>query len=251
MSAALRRLSFFVFLVLAGCGTSVREDRAIPFTTDGGHVAFQHGRDGIFVAEKEGAEPTRIFQPDTDVIAISPPLWSPIDKRLIFTTAKSDDKKDGQPDGLPVEPEPEGNLYQARPIQYTCWLHSKDNAEKLQNVPLFTVCCGHPGYVAANLAVRWHPDGQHILYIKQDENGRYGLHAFNVQTAASHQVFPHSGDELIFDWAPDQTHLVCMLSDKVEGANKAGIWIGKPDADHWWHGHLQDSDGRRETADQL
>jgi hypothetical protein len=114
-------------------------------------------------------------------------------------------------------------------------LHSKDNAEKPQNLPLFTVCCGHPGYVAANLAVRWHPDGQHILYIKQDENGRYGLHAFDLQTAASHQVFPNTGDELVFDWAPDQTHLVCMLSDKIEGANKAGLWIGKPGADDWWH----------------
>jgi hypothetical protein len=92
MSAALRRFSVFSFLVLAGCGTSVREDRAIPFTTDGQHVAFQHGRDGIFVSETEGAEPTKIFQPDADVIAVSPPLWSPIDKRLIFTTAKPDDK---------------------------------------------------------------------------------------------------------------------------------------------------------------
>jgi hypothetical protein len=232
MSAALRRFSCFAFLVLAGCGTSVREDRAIPFATDGQHVAFQHGRDGIFIAETEGAEPTKIFQPDADVIAISPPSWSPIDKRLIFTTAKSDDKEDKPRESLPVEPEPEGNLHKKRPIRYTCWLHNAQNPAQPQNVPLFTVRCGHPGYVAANLAVRWHPDGQHILYIKQDDKGKYGLHEFDIQAAASRPVFPHTGDELIFDWAPDQEHLVCLLSGKIE---RAGIWIGKPGAEDWWH----------------
>jgi tetratricopeptide (TPR) repeat protein len=235
MSAAMRRLSLFALLFLAGCGTAVREDRAIPFTSDGQHVAFQHGREGIFVAETEGAEPTKIFQPDADVIAISPPLWSPVDKRLIFTTAKPADPQDKPREGLPVEPEPEGNLHNTRPILYTCWLHRAEREGQPQNVPLFTVRCGHPGYVAANLAVRWHPDGQHILYIKQDDQGKYGLHEFDLQTAASHPVFPHAGDELIFDVAPDQTHMVCLMSDLSQGGEMAGLWIGKPGADDWWH----------------
>jgi Tol biopolymer transport system component len=235
MSAALHRLSLFAFLFLAGCGTAVREDRAIPFTSDGQHVAFQHGREGIFVAETEGAEPTKIFQPDADVIAISPPLWSPIDKRLIFTTAKPADREDKPRQGLPVEPEPEGNLHCERPIRYTCWLHSADKAGKPLNVPLFAVRCGHPGYVAANLAVRWHPDGQHILYIQQDDQGKYGLHEFDLQMAASRPVFPHPGDELIFDLAPDQTHLVCLISNLSQGGETAGLWIGKPGAVDWWH----------------
>ena len=234
--AAWRRLSlFFAVLFFAGCGTAVREDRTIPFATDGNQVAFQHGRDGIFVAETEGAEPTKIFQPDADVIALSPPLWSPIDKRLIFTTATSADKEDKNREGLPAEPEPEGSLHVPRTTLYTCWMRSEGKAGQAQNVLLFTARCGHPGYVAANLAVRWHPDGQHILYIKQDDNGQHGLYEFDLQTTASHPVFPHSGCDLIFDWTPDQTHLACMVSDTFQGSTTAGLWIGKPGAEDWWH----------------
>jgi hypothetical protein len=236
MSVALRRLSlpFFVSLFFTGCASGVREDRTIHFAPDGRQVGFQHGRDGIFVAETEGAEPTRIFQPDEDVIAVSAPLWSPTDKRLLFTTAKNADKKPEQRDGLPDESDPAGDLHTARPTLYTCWLRSEPKPGQPLNVPLFTVRCGHPGYVAANLAVRWHPDGQHILYVKQDDTGRYGLHELDLQTETSRQGFPHTGNDLIFDWAPDNVHLVCVLSDLTENA-KAGVLIGKPGADDWWH----------------
>ncbi|HTU89150.1 MAG TPA: hypothetical protein VMF69_03540 [Gemmataceae bacterium] len=235
MSAVLRRLSLLPLILLAGCMSGVREDRTIHFAPDGEHVAFQHGRDGIFVAETDGAEPMKIFQPDADTIAVSAPLWSPTDKRLIFTTAKPADKKDQGGEGLPVEPEPAGNLLADRPTLYTCWLRSEGKAGQPRNEPLFTVLCGHPGYVAANLAVRWHPDGRHILYVKQDDTGRHGLHELDLQTAASRSVFPHSGANLIFDWVPDQTHLVCAVSDLSEGERTAGLWIGTPGTDDWWH----------------
>lgn len=236
MSSALRRLSLFAFLFLAGCGPgTVREDRTIPFAADGRQVAFQHGRDGIYVAETEGAEPAKIFQPDADTLAVSAPLWNPTDKRLIFTTAKSAEKEAKGGESPPVEPQPEGNLYAARPVLYTCWLRREEKAGQPQNMPLFTVRCGHPGYVAANLAARWHPDGQHILYVKQDDRGRHGLYEFDLQTATSRSVFPHSGSDLIFDWAPDQTHLVCVVSAPSEGGETAGLWIGTPGADDWWH----------------
>lgn len=235
MSVALRRLSPLSLIFLVGCGTAVREDRTIPFAADGRHVAFQHGRDGIFVAETEGAEPTKIFQPDADTLAVSSPLWSPTDKRLIFLTAKAADKEEKRNEAMPAEQKPEGNLHFARPILYTCWLRSENNAGQPRNVPLFTVRCGHPGYVAANLAVRWHPDGQHLLYVKQDDAGRYGLHEHNLHTTESRPIFPHDGSDLIFDWAPDQTHLVCVVGDLTGGEQKAGIWIGKPGADDWWH----------------
>lgn len=235
MPSALRRLSLLPLLLLAGCTSGVREDRTIPFAADGRHVAFQHGRDGIFVAETEGAEPTKIFQPDADTLAVSTPLWSPTDKRLLFLTAKAAEKEDKREEGLPAEQKPEGNLHFARQVLYTCWLRSENNAGQPRNVPLFTVPCGHSGYVAANLAVRWHPDGQHILYVKQDDAKRYGLHEFDLQTGESRSVFPHDGSDLIFDWTPDQTHLVCVVSDPSGGEQKGGIWIGKPGADDWWH----------------
>lgn len=235
MSAALRRLPLLLLAFLfTACGVGgVREDRTIYFAGDGQHVAFQHGRDGIFVAETEGAEPTKIFQPDADVITVSAPLWSPTDKRLLFTTAKSADPKGKQGEELPTESDPAGDLHMPRPTLYTCWLRSEPKPGQPLNVPLFTVPCGHPGYIAANLAVRWHPDGQHILYVKQDEQGRYGLYELDLQAETSRQVFPHAANELIFEWAPDKVHLVCVVSDPVPG--DAGVWIGKPGADDWWH----------------
>jgi hypothetical protein len=251
MSAALRRLSLplFVSLLVAGCSAGVREDRTLQFTLPGEKVAFQHGRDGIFIAETEGAEPTKIFQPDADTIAVSTPLWSPTDKRLIFTTAKSADKGDKNREGLPAEPEPAGKLYSAQPTLYTCWLRSEPKPGQPLNVPLFTARCGHPGYVAANLAVRWHPDGQHILYVKQDDTGKYGLYELDLQTEKSRQVFPHQSSNFIFDWTPDKSHLFCAVSDKEDGSSVNGIWIGKPGADEWWHVPDSSDLGRREVED--
>src|SRR5258708_39968242 len=83
-------LPSFVFLlfVVSGCGQEpVRENRAVDWARDGGNVAFQHDNEGVFVADKEGAGLTKIFEPDETVLATSRPLYSPSDGRLIFTTA--------------------------------------------------------------------------------------------------------------------------------------------------------------------
>jgi hypothetical protein len=251
MSSVLRRLSLplLVSLFLTGCGAAVREDRTILFAPDGKQVAFQHGRDGIFIVETEGAEPTKIFQPDPDTIAVSAPMWSPTDKRLIFTTAKSADKDEQRRERLSEEPEPEGKLHSRQATLYTCWLRYAPKVGQPLNVPLFTARCGNPGYVAANLAVRWHPDGQHLLYVKQDDKGRHGLYELDLQTRKSRQVFPHSASDLMFDWVPDKMHLVCAMNDGPFGKRTTSIWIGKPGADEWWHvpesGHL----GRGELED--
>jgi hypothetical protein len=237
MSLVPRRVSlpFFAFVMLVGCSPAVREDRSITFARDGKQVAFQHGRDGIFVAETEGVTPTKIFQPDEDVIAASTPLWSPIDRSLIFTTARDADKDQNGKRGLPAEQDPAGDLHHEKPALYTCWLRTEPKPGQPLNVPLLTVRCGHPGYVAANLAVRWHPDGRHILYIKQFDNGRHGLFEHDLQTKSSRQVFPHTGNSIVFDWAPDHSHLACVLSEKSGMSQTAGIWIGEPGDGEWWH----------------
>jgi Tol biopolymer transport system component len=87
-SSALVRLLVTLFLAAGlGCG-GVREDRTVTFSPDGNAVGFQHGRDGVFVADKDGGGLTRVFTPGKDVLAASTPLWAPNDKRLIFTTAR-------------------------------------------------------------------------------------------------------------------------------------------------------------------
>src|SRR6266849_2170645 len=78
----------FSILVLSGCGQGVQGDRSIRFSSDGGSVGFQNGRDGVFVADPQTGKPRKIFEPAADIIATSTPLWSPAAKRLIFTTAR-------------------------------------------------------------------------------------------------------------------------------------------------------------------
>jgi hypothetical protein len=233
MSVACRRWLPFVTVILVGCTAGVREDRTIHFTTDGRQVAFQHGQDGVFIAESEGTELLKIFQPDADTIAVSAPLWSSTDTRLIFTTAKSAEKEEQKGQLLAREPRPEGELLFAGRTVYTCWLRGKAKEGQATNLPLFTVPCGHPGYVAANLAVRWHPDGQHLLFIQSEPSGGHGLYEYDLQTEKSRRVFPITTGDLIFDWTPDQKHVVCVVSRSSKGEKDAGIWIGNPDTDDW------------------
>lgn len=236
MSHALRQSPFLllVSLCVIGCAGGVRENRTITFAPDGKQIAFQHGRDGVFIADSEDAEPTKIFQPDANVIAVSAPLWNPVDKRLIFTTAELIDKQ-AKPQGeAEAEPDPAGNIYGPAITKYTCWLRGEPGRGKPSVEPIFTALCTHPGYVAANLAVRWHPDGKHILYIKLDEKG-HGLFEYDLSSKTSRRVFPYSGSALVFDWAPDNVHLVCVLSGASEFMETGGIAIGKPGDKKWWH----------------
>lgn len=236
MFARLRRfaLPLLASVLLAGCSPGVREDRTITFDQGGKNVGFQHGREGIFIAETEGAAPTKIFQPDDDVLAVSAPLWSPTDKRLIFTTARRAGKKTGRDGSLPAEQDPAGDVHGQQPTEYTCWLREEPKAGQPLNVPIFTARCGHPGYVAANLAVRWRPDGRGLLFIEEDAQGQHGLFEYDLQAKSRRQVFPHTGTNLLFDIAPDGRQLVCVVGDKSEASKTAGIWVGTLDADAWW-----------------
>lgn len=229
MGTALSLLAFI------GCGPGVRQDRTIAWSPEGKHVGFQHD-EGVFVAGEDGQELRKIFQPAPDVIATSPPLWSPQGGRLIFTTARDPNQPAGQNPAPPFAPNPEGDRYHQRPVVYTCWLWEKpSDGQTSQPTPLFEANCGHPGYVAANLAVRWHPKGEHILYIKDIGNGRHGLFEYNLRAQTSRSVFPHTAEALIFDWAPGGGKLACVLADSKLNNGHAGIWIGAPGEQSWWH----------------
>lgn len=198
------RCALFALTLLAGC-QPVREDRRINFTADGKDVAFQHGQEGVFVADSKGEGLKKIFQPDEDTLAVSSPLYGPTDRRLIFTTAK------GLQDGgqTAVNPrDPGGALYAHRPVVYTCWLRSA--GDDAQPGPLFTAECDHVGYVAANLAVRWHPKGDRVLFLCRTANDQHGVFEFDLASKEKRRVFPHSAAALLFDWAPDGQNLVCV-----------------------------------------
>ncbi len=220
-----------VVLGLAGCGQPVREDRSITWSSDGSRSSFQHGREGVFIVEGEGSAPKKIFQPGPDVVATSAPLWSPTDKRLLFTTARRAEKPAEKPP--PREQDPAGNLYTEQPTVYTCWLRGE--GADAQPAALFEAPCDHPGYVAANLAVRWHHSGKRVLYVKQTAPGRHGLFEYDLGTKTSHLLFPHEAGALVFDWAPDGAHLACVVGSRQSAGPHDGIWVARPGTEQWWH----------------
>src|SRR5262249_51342542 len=104
----------FGLLLAAGC-QEVKEDRSINFASDGSQVGFQHGQDGVYVADIQGTGLKKIFQPTEDLIAVSSPLFSPTDRRLIFTTAKAaDGSKATKLDML----NPAGAVFLQQPVIY-------------------------------------------------------------------------------------------------------------------------------------
>jgi hypothetical protein len=225
-----------VMALLAGCGEPVREDRSINWSKEGGAVGFQHGQEGVFLADKDGRKLTRIFRPDAGVIATSTPLWDPAGNRVVFTTARS---PGGQPQvNLPFltgEQDPAGNLHLQQDIVYTCWLYEKADGDRpAEPVALFEATADHPGYVAANLAVRWHPRKECVYHVKQVAPHQHAVFEFDLATKRSSQVSPHTGEAVVFDWTPDGSHLVCVFGGTHQ-AETDGIWIGRPAEPDWWH----------------
>src|SRR5262249_4663935 len=155
-------------------------------------------REGVFVADKEGGGLMKIFQPGDDVLATSPPLWSPDGKRLIFTTARAvDNNGQVQVPGLNREQDPNGNVHLQQPVVYTCWL--RDAGKEAKPVRLFEAGCDHVGYVAAGLAVRWHPRGDRVVYLQQLKDSGHGLSEFNLQTEATRRLTTPTAEALLFD----------------------------------------------------
>jgi hypothetical protein len=234
-----------VLVLLSGCGGEpVREDRAADWSRGGESVAFQHDNEGVFVASKDGQGLTQIFKSDASVLATSRPLYSPTDGRLIFATAYDPNGQNRLTnDAFPALPE--GNIVHQRPVKYTCWLRD-EVANDNQHEPreLFQASCEHVGYISAGLGVRWHPDGQRVLFVDvgQAYDHRHGIYEFELRTQTTRAVFPHRADAIIFDFTPLGSHLVCVAGfsgDANDGAQiraeVAGIWIGNPDDDRsWW-----------------
>lgn len=230
-------------LISGGC-EPVREDRTIEFSRDGKQVAFQHDREGVFIADSEGGQAIKIFQPDENVLATSRPLASPTDGRLLFATAQPLDETPPQL-ALSAGPVPaEGRIVSGGPIRFTCWLRDEPQADQPAEVKkLFTATCGHVGYVSAGLAVRWHPDGKHVLFITtlKDRADQHSIFEFDLESEQTRRVFSDSGHAILCDWTPNGSAMTCVVGAGPNYGVKElpttdGIWIGKPgDDESWWH----------------
>lgn len=220
---------------LTGCG-GVRQDRTISFSADGGQVGFQHGQEGLFVADKDGKELVKIFTPGKDVQATSTPLWAPNDHRLIFATARVAADQPARPLLHFREDDPAGRIHFEQAAVYTCWLRDEPR-EGVTPEPreLFTASCDHIGYIGANFALRWHPKGQRICYINQVSTKQHALFEYDLATKTSRRVFPaaDTAKALIFDWSPTGTYLACLLAG-TPGGKADGLWIRSDDEVDWW-----------------
>ena len=93
MPSARNRLCNAGLLVLAyallaiGCD-GVQEGRHIEFSPSGNQVAFQHGNDGLFVADPQTGKLQKVFDPDPSIVAVSTPIWADDESAAIFTTAR-------------------------------------------------------------------------------------------------------------------------------------------------------------------
>src|SRR5262245_28290517 len=99
-------LAFFT-----GCGQPVREDRTVTWSAGGKEVGFQHGSEGVFVADPDGGGLIKVFQPGPEVIAVSTPLWSPVGKRLLFAAARQTQSTSKPTRQASVDPDPAGNIH--------------------------------------------------------------------------------------------------------------------------------------------
>ncbi len=240
--------SVVLILLVLGCVKEpVREDRTIGFSHDGGQVAFQHGHEGVYVADRNSGAATKIFQPDETVLATSRPLTSPTDGRLIFATAQPLKETDQRPSFTSGPVPADGQIVSGIPIRFTCWLRDEPTGDQRADVKkLFRATCGHVGYVSAGLVVRWHPDGKHILYVAalDDEPRKHTIFEYDLESEQTRRIFPFVGDAVLCDWTPNGSALVCVVgnadkqkrSDASSESIVAGIWIGTPeDKDSWWH----------------
>jgi hypothetical protein len=217
----------------AGCGQGVQGDRSIPFSKDGGSIAFPNGREGVFVADPHSGKPRKVFEPNADVLAASTPLWSPAGRQLIFTTARL---TSGQASPQPTEQDPAGSIFVPGDIVYSCWLRDEAaGADKAENIKLFDAACDHTGYVGANLAVRWHPKGDRILYIDQTGGHLHSLFEYTLATKQTARVFPHSVEALVFGTDPAGKSLIVAAGSALSNPMLDGLWLTSLENADWWH----------------
>jgi len=234
--------------IALGCD-AVQEDRHVEFSPSGDQVAFQHGRDGIFIADPQTGELQKVFDPDQSIVAVSTPLWSDDERRAVFTTAREENQPPrSQAAGTPTsaaqprasssspaawEDAPDGRSFFPQSIAYTCWLVVRaPDGSLAKPTPLFEARLNHSGYVAANLVVRWHPRQKTILFVDREPNGGHAIWSYEIDTKRKDRVFPAEAQaapaHAIMDFTPEGSRIVCV-------ENRSGIWIGSKDGSRWWH----------------
>lgn len=221
-------LAWTVACVVSGCSPTVQEDRTIEYSARGDSVAFQHGVDGVYVASSDGSQLEKVFD-SAEALAVSSPLFSADDSKMIFTTAVPQGRHSGPSSSLVEswDANPEGRRFRKMPVEYSCWLRNvvHDEQAGTEPVKLFSARLDHPGYVAANLAVRWHPGGDRVLFLDQVVGNQVSLFEFDLQTQTSRRLIDKQANAMIFDWSSTDRYLICSLLGTRSAGTEDGLWI--------------------------
>ncbi len=169
---------------------------------------------GIFVADPETGKLQKVFDPDPSIVAVSTPIWADDESAAIFTTARVDQPAKPAAKGANAKGEavpsaaqstslstpadwndlPEGRIFFAQHIIYTCWLVERPaNGPLKKPISLFEARCNHSGYVAANLAVRLHSSQKAILFVDRESTVSHAVWLFNLEKKSKTRIFPPPG----------------------------------------------------------
>jgi len=136
---------------------------------------------------------------------------------------------DGTRTAPPGEGPADGRRYAAVPVRYTCWLYDPSAAGGAPE-RLFEAACGHPGYVAAGLAVAWHPDGRRLDFVDRSGPGRHQVRTFDLTARRSEPVPLPSAEHVCLGSATGQRHRSVLLGG---AAGQSGLWV-EGEAGGWW-----------------
>jgi tetratricopeptide (TPR) repeat protein len=237
---ALRASAAVLLLAAIGCNPAVREDRTITFSSDG-KASFQHGKNGVFITDLTTGKPKQIYKPTPDDLAISPPIWDPSGKRMVFAVARSADSKKREVGDTPAD----GRRFAAVPVTYTCWLHDPSApAGKLDK--LFEATCGHAGCIGAGLAIQWHPDGKHLDYIEQLASNQHQIRSFDLTTRKAEAVPLPPAENIALGSSSGQPIRIALLGGT---GSQSGLWIENATTKTWWR--VPDSDPGKGHLEEL
>jgi hypothetical protein len=125
------------------------------------------------------------------------------------------------------EANPEGRRFRKMPVEYACWMRRAATDEQTGEAPvqLFQGRLDHPGYIAANLAVRWHPSGDRVFFIDQVDGKQVSLFEYDLQSKQTRRLIDKQANAMIFDWSYTGRYLVCSLLGTTSSGTEDGLWI--------------------------
>ncbi len=215
-------------LLLPGCSSGVREERTIEFSSSGSQVGFQHGDSGVFLSNVDTGKAESIYSLQPGEIVASAPQFS-ADDSVIFAVASLDGKGEYAGDERSWDSASDGRRFFAAPTKYKC-LYRKPG-DSGQPHTLFDARCDHTGYIAANLAVRWHPDGQSIWYVDSDAPGSLAIFEYKIADESVRRITDFDAAAIAFDFSPGGKYVTCA-SLSPDGSEKI-VRLSPVDSIEW------------------